>query len=328
MPDGSLNIFLCYRREDTAGYALGFRRLIRDALPHAEIFLDVESIDSGMRWREEIRNRIAQCDVLLLVIGDEWLVRRDGVKKIDDENDPVRFEIGEALRRDNPPWLIPVLVEDARMPRASDLPPEVQPLCDYHAHRIHDQSYDRDLKDLIETLDRMTDSRPAIDPGDGAPPGGDQFPRLTEAYLAQHVPAMGRERLRELIDVAHARGWSDEDIFDYALSYSPLQPPKRLPSRITPTWLAENVPLMHPKRVAALVGELKKRGWSDDEIQRYVLANHPRAGITEIPSKVYPAWLERNAALMTAEFQRKLGATLLERGWTPREIRRYLRHGV
>jgi hypothetical protein len=53
-----VEIFISYRREDTSGYALGFRREFANAFPDAEVFLDIESIDSGTRWRAAISERV------------------------------------------------------------------------------------------------------------------------------------------------------------------------------------------------------------------------------------------------------------------------------
>ncbi len=69
------NIFISYRREDSA-YAAG---IIRDRLSRAfsgTIFMDVDTIPIGVDYRDHIGNEVAQCDLMLALIGDNWLQRR------------------------------------------------------------------------------------------------------------------------------------------------------------------------------------------------------------------------------------------------------------
>lgn len=328
MNDNSFEVFISYRREDTSGYALGLRSEITRVLPEARVFLDVDSIDSGMRWRDAIRAHLESCHVMLVVIGDEWLRRRDGMKKIDREDDPVRLELKWADERNA--TVIPVLVEEASMPSTDELPADVRSLCEHQAHPLHDRTYGHDVKLLIERLAKIhaqTNERPTRSGTDEPPEPpalGDLPSRVTQRYLEENVPGMGREQLLQFTKALHERRWSDDDIYDYALSYSALTPPKRLPGRITTAWLAENVPLMKPDRVHQLVAELRRRRWTDDEISRDVLAHHPAAAITEIPSRISPKWLQRNASLMLPDFKRRLAQVLLERGWTETEIHKYL----
>jgi hypothetical protein len=244
-----LELFISYRRQDTSGYALGLRRQFAQTLASARVFLDSQSIAAGMHWRDEIRERLSGCDVMLVLIGDEWLVMRDGQKKIEDENDPVRLELKHALGRKNI-VVIPVLVEDAKMPSTRDLPVDVRRLCEFNAHAIHDRTYDQDVGSLIERLTSIaekTDAPAAVPhPPDASPPdtGTDAaWPsRITERFLEQEVSGMGRDQLLALIAELRRRGRTEEEIYDSALSFSPLQPLKRLPARITPAWLATNVP--------------------------------------------------------------------------------------
>ena len=62
--------------------------------------MDIDSIPPGADFEEHIRDYIDQCDVVLVLIGDEWLDPRpgSGLRRIDEPNDFVRLEIMSALR--------------------------------------------------------------------------------------------------------------------------------------------------------------------------------------------------------------------------------------
>jgi hypothetical protein len=331
----TMDIFISYRRQDTAGYALGLRRDFAKTLETARVFLDSQSIDAGMRWREAIRDRLSTCDVLLVLIGDEWLLMRDGHKKIEDEQDPVRFELKQVLDRDNI-TIIPVLVADAKMPPARDLPSDVRRLCDYTAHEIHDRTYDQDISRLTDRLRSIAEKQekqtetPALGsrPPDASPPDTETaaaWPsRITKRFVEQEVSGMGRDQLLALMAELQRRGWTEEEVYDWALSFSPLKPPKRLPPRITVAWLATNVPLLSPTRVRHLTTELRRRGWSPDEIRTHVY-EHRQGGLADkIPARIQTGWLEQNAPLMTIDEQARLADVMLSRGWTSEEVKHHL----
>ena len=93
-----------------------------------EVFKDIDSIELGEDWVEAITGAVASCDVMLALIGDEWLrsPTRTGSRRLDDPSDFVRVEIETALKRDV--RVIPILVDGAQMPRAAELPPGLAPL--------------------------------------------------------------------------------------------------------------------------------------------------------------------------------------------------------
>ena len=52
-------------------------------------------------------------------------------------------------------------------------------------------------------------------------------------------------------------------------------PVLQMPTRFTANWIATNVPDLHPGQVPMLMGELKRRGWSDSDIERRVMPYIP-----------------------------------------------------
>ena len=121
-------IFISYRRNDSA-YPAGwlFDRLA-ERFGKEQIFKDVDSIELGEDFVEEIGEAVGQADVLLALIGERWLNAPDehGGRRLDDPEDFVRIEIEAALARKL--RVIPILVEGAGMPREEQLPESLRPL--------------------------------------------------------------------------------------------------------------------------------------------------------------------------------------------------------
>ena len=92
-------IFISYRREDSNREAQHFRDKLSAFLPASRILFDVDSIPPGADWRQHIEDSVASCDVLIAVIGKQWLSVKaeDGSRRLDHPNDWVRVEIETAL---------------------------------------------------------------------------------------------------------------------------------------------------------------------------------------------------------------------------------------
>lgn len=128
-------IAISYRRSDTqAMTGRIFDRLV-DRYGDESVFMDIDKIPLGYDFRDQIRQFLEQSDIVLAVIGPEWLGRRDdGSSRLTDETDPVRFEMETSLGLKKA--LIPVLVNDATMPRAADLPESLKQFVYFNAAEI------------------------------------------------------------------------------------------------------------------------------------------------------------------------------------------------
>ncbi len=99
------------RRGRRGGY---YDRLV-DRFGEANVFKDVDSMEPGADFVDVIEETIARCDALIAVIGQSWLGgEQDGARRLDDPEDWVRLEIGNALPRGI--RVVPVLVDGATMP--------------------------------------------------------------------------------------------------------------------------------------------------------------------------------------------------------------------
>ena len=148
-------IFLSYRRSDSAYVAATLSNKLQEHFGENAVFFDVDTIPLGVDFREFIGNAVGECDVLLAIIGDQWVRAVDarGNRRIDDPSDFVRIEIESALKRNIP--VIPVLVDEVKMPAAEDLPPSLQSIVYRNATELR---AGRDLDQHLELLVRGLDS--------------------------------------------------------------------------------------------------------------------------------------------------------------------------
>jgi len=146
--------FISYRREDAAGYAGRLRESLERRLGAARVFRDVDTLRPGQDFVQAIDGRLAECGVMLAVIGREWVDARDqaGARRLDEPYDFVRLEIAAALARPDV-LVVPVLVEGASMPAAGELPENIRPLARRHAVSVRDETWDNDGDRLVTVID-------------------------------------------------------------------------------------------------------------------------------------------------------------------------------
>jgi TIR domain len=154
VPPAPGRIFISYRREETAYPAGWLYDRLAARFADDQVFKDVDSIELGDDFVEVITGAVGSCDVLLALIGDRWLTvtDEDGHRRLDDPNDFVRLEIEAALTRNV--RVIPILVEGARMPRVSELPPSLARLVRRQALELSPARFDFDTGRLLKVLDR------------------------------------------------------------------------------------------------------------------------------------------------------------------------------
>jgi formylglycine-generating enzyme required for sulfatase activity len=143
-------IFVGYRRDDTADVAGRIYDAMAMRFGKGRVFKDVDNIGPGVHFGDYIKSVLPKCRVALMLIGPHWLESKDedGRRRLDNEHDWVRIEIETALS--TPDMLtVPVLVNGARMPRASDVPESLRPLLQRNAAIIR---RDPDFHDDVERL--------------------------------------------------------------------------------------------------------------------------------------------------------------------------------
>ncbi|MDQ6622994.1 MAG: toll/interleukin-1 receptor domain-containing protein, partial [Verrucomicrobiota bacterium] len=220
-------IFISYRRHDSGYAAASLRDTLRDRFGHESVFFDLDNIPFGVDFREYIGNAVGQCHVLLVLIGDDWTkaTDREGKRRLDDPADYVRIEIESALKRDIP--VIPVLVEEALMPAAEDLPESIRPLvyrnaAELRAGRDMDSQRER-LMDGLESIFAAKSPAPKEEPAihekaaEPEPPRARarrRSPRTAEVKTPAAVPPAIAERAAFEAEVRKAfEGVNDSHLF-------------------------------------------------------------------------------------------------------------------
>ena len=161
--DGS--IFVSYRRDDTGYVTDAVCNRLAQAFGRAAIFKDVDSIPLGVNFRQYLTDAVHKCDVLLAVIGRDWLAPGSDGKtpRLHDDGDYVRIELEAALARGIP--VIPVLVRVDKLPTAELLPESLREIVYFNGLPV------RREPDFGGDLDRLRSSLLQIlGPGIEPPP--------------------------------------------------------------------------------------------------------------------------------------------------------------
>ena len=149
-------VFISYRRDDSTDVTGRlYDRLVVHFGPD-NVFRDLDAIPLGVDFRRHLIQTVSRCEVLLAVIGRQWLTVANaaGQRRLDDARDFVRIEIEAALQRDIP--VIPVLVQGATMPAEEQLPPSLQALAFRQGTAVRsDPDFHGDMDRLIHHLDRL-----------------------------------------------------------------------------------------------------------------------------------------------------------------------------
>lgn len=158
-------VFISYRRDDAAGYSHAIHDRLVEHLPREAVFMDVLGIEPGEDFVRRLESTVAQCDVLLALIGKRWAGDAPGgIARIHDPRDWVRIEVAAAIRRGV--RVVPVLLDGAAMPAADSLPEDLKPLVRMNAVDIRTSRLDADVWDLTgKTVVALGGQWPPDEPG-------------------------------------------------------------------------------------------------------------------------------------------------------------------
>ena len=145
-------IFINYRREDSISIAGRLYDRLSHTFGRKNIFMDVDHIPAGVDFEAHLNTQVDECEIFLVVIGPRWLEVKDenGGRRLDNSDDFVNIEIKTALARDI--RVIPVLVDGAGMPKASELPDRLKQLARRQAVEVRQNQFGRDAEALVERI--------------------------------------------------------------------------------------------------------------------------------------------------------------------------------
>lgn len=145
-------VFINYRRQDSEGYVGRLYDHLTQHFQRDDLFMDVDNIRPGADFVQVLEEAVMQCDILLAVIGPQWLTVTDegGARRIDSWNDFVRIEIATALKHNK--LVVPLLVGHARMPSPGDLPEDLAALSRRNAFELTHARFTEDVKRLAEVI--------------------------------------------------------------------------------------------------------------------------------------------------------------------------------
>ena len=152
-----LNIFISYRRKDSGREVGRIRDRLKAEFGDQSVFRDLVDIPPGVDFRTILERETNGCDVMLVVIGPLWagITDANGNKRLFDPGDFTRIEVETGLRRlgEGGTTVFPVLVLDAFMPSAGDIPESLHALTYQNAISIHDDPYfDFDMGRLVQAI--------------------------------------------------------------------------------------------------------------------------------------------------------------------------------
>lgn len=181
------SIFINYRREDSNWNALAIYNELQKYFSSDQIFKDFNAIRPGDDYVVSIDTALQRCDVLLVLIGSRWLDIKDanGNRRLEDPDDFVRLEIAKALARNIK--VIPVMLDDTRMPQLNQLPENMQSLTRRQFIAIDPTRFEDDVRDLADAIAKILGESPL--PPSPKPPTPTPGPRPNPHPAPTPAPA-------------------------------------------------------------------------------------------------------------------------------------------
>ena len=159
----SPQVFINYRRDDTAPAAVHLRHCLGQRIGEDKIFRDQDTIPLGQNFESVIEEAMRATSVCLVLIGPNWLTVKTaaGLRRLDDPEDYVRREIESALSAGTE--VIPVLMDGAKMPLRKHLPDSIKELAIRNAYEMPWQAGIQKLGTRIDEVERQRQNREAAE---------------------------------------------------------------------------------------------------------------------------------------------------------------------
>lgn len=145
-------IFISYRRTDSQDFTDRLFDYMAKHFGAENVFQDVgdsTKIPLGVDFAEYLAEQVQACDVVLVIIGEQWTrILQERARRDDDF---VRIEVESALAQKK--LVIPVLKSATQMPTSDDLPESIKKLARLNASRVRpNPDFVRDCDTLAEGI--------------------------------------------------------------------------------------------------------------------------------------------------------------------------------
>jgi hypothetical protein len=146
------DVFVSYRRSDTALAAGRIHADLVDQFGRQRVFMDLQGIAPSAQWLATIDTAVAASRIGLVIIGPGWLAHEAGGQpRLADPNDIVRRELRGLLAAGK--RVLPVLVGGAPLPAPEALPQDLQGIKDYQAIAIDNANWPAAMRQIVAAID-------------------------------------------------------------------------------------------------------------------------------------------------------------------------------
>lgn len=152
MPDGPQGkIFINYRRGDDPGFARSLFDRLKGIFGEDHLFMDVDTLGATNNFAAVLDREIRACNVLLVMIGKNWLGAADDKgRRLGRADDFVTREIDLALRLNK--LVMPILVNGVPPVNKEDLPPVLHPLVPCNAFPLANDRFEGDVQKIVKKI--------------------------------------------------------------------------------------------------------------------------------------------------------------------------------
>lgn len=183
-------IVISYRRDNSKWIADRIFDRFESHYGKGNIFMDIDSIPFGLDFRDHIRETLDRCEVMIALVGPNWIGRDPTGAHILNETDWVRIEVEAALKKKIP--VIPVLIDGSRMPKPDELPDSLKNFVFRQAAGVDREHFHSQMDKVIASIDQhLSKLARAAQVESGSQPA----PALAPPALP-HPGAMFRQLLR------------------------------------------------------------------------------------------------------------------------------------
>jgi hypothetical protein len=151
------DIFISYRRNDSAYAAGRLHADLAEHFGHRRVFMDLHDIAPSESWRDVIRAALDRCKIGMVVIGPRWLEKDDsGQLRLMRNDDVLRAEIATLLAMGK--RVVPVLVGGVQLPSEGQLPADLRALTAHQATVMTNANWKTVIRELISSIQKALES--------------------------------------------------------------------------------------------------------------------------------------------------------------------------